>query len=213
VSNICELVGDFTNPILQPEATEVVKQHGELSKKSFPIPRPATSAGPAACPLCFGTSVCKCCNRRTKSRFSTQNDYDVRHVYMNRTHPEQVTPSWYGDSVGHYEGDTLVTDTVGIKFGPFAMVDIYGTPHTEAPHVVERYRLLDYESANESEDRGITKIFAFRSPTRVSRATRITRARDCCSSLQSMTRASSRPPGQPGLLIGARRAVGRNSSR
>src|SRR5216684_1997965 len=72
VSNIAELVGDFTNPILKPEAAEVVKQHGELPKKSFPIPRPATSAGPAACPSCFGTSACKCCNRRTKSRFSTQ---------------------------------------------------------------------------------------------------------------------------------------------
>ena len=82
------------------------------------------------------------------------NDYAVRHVYLNRTHPEHVTPSWYGDSVGHYEGDTLVIDTVGIKVGPFAMVDMYGTPHTEALHVVERYRLLDYEAANRSEGRG-----------------------------------------------------------
>jgi hypothetical protein len=47
------------------------------------------------------------------------NDYAVRHVYMNRTHPEHVTPTWYGDSVGHYEGDTLVIDAVGIKVGPF----------------------------------------------------------------------------------------------
>ena len=50
-----------------------------------------------------------------------------------------VTPAWYGDSVGHYEGDTLVIDTVGIKVGPFAMVDMYGTPHSAALHVVERY--------------------------------------------------------------------------
>jgi hypothetical protein len=54
-----------------------------------------------------------------------------------------VIPSWYGDSVGHYEGDTLVIDTVGIKIGPFSMVDWYGTPHAEALHVVERYRLLE----------------------------------------------------------------------
>jgi hypothetical protein len=64
-----------------------------------------------------------------------------------------VTPSWYGDSVGHYEGDTLVIDTVGIKVGPFAMVDWYGTPHTEALHVVERYWLLDYAAAKEGFDR------------------------------------------------------------
>ena len=76
-------------------------------------------------------------------------DHQVRHVRMNQSHPAHVTPSWYGDSVGHYEGDTLVIDTVGIKVGPFAMVDWYGTPHTEALHVVERYRLLDYEAAKE----------------------------------------------------------------
>ncbi len=69
---------------------------------------------------------------------------------LNQQHPAKVTPSWYGDSVGHYEGDTLVIDTVGVKSGPFAMVDMYGTPHSPALHVVERYRLLDYEVAKPS---------------------------------------------------------------
>ena len=78
---------------------------------------------------------------------------------MNERHPAQLTPSWYGDSVGHYEGDTLVIDTVGIKIGPFAMVDMYGTPHTEALHVVERYRLLDYESAKEALVRNARENF------------------------------------------------------
>jgi hypothetical protein len=65
---------------------------------------------------------------------------------MNQPHPARVTPSWFGDSVGHYEGDALVIDTVGVKIGPFAMVDMYGTPHSPALHVVERCRLLDYEA-------------------------------------------------------------------
>jgi hypothetical protein len=68
---------------------------------------------------------------------------------LNHPHPTYVTPSWNGDSVGHYEGDTLIIDTVGTKAGPFAMVDGYGTPHTAALHVVERYRLLEYEAAKE----------------------------------------------------------------
>ena len=87
------------------------------------------------------------------------NDHEVRHVRMNAQHPAKVTPSWYGDSVGHYEGDTLVIDTVGIKVGPYAMVDMYGTPHSEALHVVERYRSLDYEAANESEECGERENF------------------------------------------------------
>jgi hypothetical protein len=82
------------------------------------------------------------------------NDHEVRRVRMNQPHPAHVTPSWYGDSVGHYEGDTLIIDTVGVKIGPFAMVDMYGTPHSEALHVVERYRLLDYEAAKAAEERG-----------------------------------------------------------
>jgi hypothetical protein len=87
------------------------------------------------------------------------DQYQVRHVRLNEPHPAQVTPSWHGDSVGHYEGDTLVIDTVGMKIGPFAMVDLYGTPFTEALHVVERYRLLDYEAAKAAEERGEKENF------------------------------------------------------
>ena len=55
-----------------------------------------------------------------------------------------MTPSWR-NSVGHYEGDTLVIDTVGVKTDrPFAMVDMYGTPYSPALRVVERYRMVDY---------------------------------------------------------------------
>jgi hypothetical protein len=78
---------------------------------------------------------------------------------MNVLHPAQVTPSWNGDAVGRYEGDELVIDTVGVKIGPFAMVDEYGTPHTEALHVVERYRLLEYEAAKEFWERNAKANF------------------------------------------------------
>jgi hypothetical protein len=88
------------------------------------------------------------------------HDHEVRRVRLNQSHPARVTPSWYGDSVGHYEGDTLVIDTVGVKSGPFAMLDMYGTPFSSALHVVERYRLVDYETAKlaiEREDRVNTR--------------------------------------------------------
>ena len=67
---------------------------------------------------------------------------------MNQPHPAKLSPSWYGASVGHYEGDTLVIDTVGTKTDrPYEMLDLYGTPYTKALHVVERYRLIDYDAA------------------------------------------------------------------
>ena len=53
-----------------------------------------------------------------------------------------MRPSWYGESVGHYEGgDTLVVDTIGQSTKSF--VDNYRTPHTDKLHVVERYKLID----------------------------------------------------------------------
>jgi hypothetical protein len=87
-------------------------------------------------------------------------------VRVNATHPGHVTPSWNGDSVGRYEGDMLVIDTVGIRSDrPFAMVDMYGTPHTAALHVIERYRLLDHEAAKAAEERGENGNFPSRNPT------------------------------------------------
>ena len=82
-------------------------------------------------------------------------------VRLNQLHPAQLTPSWYGDSVGHYEGGTLVIDTVGFKVGPLSMVDHYGTPHTGALHVVERYRLVDYTTAKDALARDAKENFRF----------------------------------------------------
>jgi hypothetical protein len=52
-----------------------------------------------------------------------------------------LKPSWYGESVGHYEGDTLVVDTIGLNAKTF--LDNYRTPHTEKLHVIERWRMIE----------------------------------------------------------------------
>jgi hypothetical protein len=60
---------------------------------------------------------------------------------MNVPHSKKVTPSWYGESVGHYENGELVVDTIGLSDKTF--VDFYGTPHSNKEHVVERYKIVD----------------------------------------------------------------------
>ena len=72
---------------------------------------------------------------------------------LNQPHPATVIPSLHGDSEGHYQGDALVIDTVGIKLGPHRMIDRFGTPYTQALQVVDRYRLLDYEATKEALER------------------------------------------------------------
>src|SRR6202521_465120 len=151
--NGLQLVGDYTNPILKPEAAEIVKSHGAIALKGIGDPTPRNQCWPGGVPFVFPSGSTQLIQQPNKVTILYGYDHQVRHVRMNQSHPARVTPSWYGDSVGHYEGDALVIDTVGIKVGPFAMVDMYGTPHTEALHVVERYRLLDYEAAKEELER------------------------------------------------------------
>jgi hypothetical protein len=75
-------------------------------------------------------------------------------VRLHDRHPEPLTPSWYGDSVGHYEGDALVIDTVGVKTDrPYSMIDLFGTPYTKSLHIVERYRLRDYDDVKDAIER------------------------------------------------------------
>ena len=159
VANFQQLVGDYANPILQPWAAEVVKKHGEISLAGQGYPTPSNQCWPGGVPYVFWDFTVQIFQQPDHILMIYRQGHELRRVRLDAPHPAQVAPSWYGDSVGHYEGDTLVIDTVGIKVGPFAMVDMYGTPHTEALHVVERYRLLDYDAANEAEERGERENF------------------------------------------------------
>ena len=72
-------------------------------------------------------------------------DHFVRQIFTNgRQHPQDITPSWMGDSIGRWEGDTLVVDTVG--FNDKTWLDLVGHPHSDALHVVERIRRVKHDS-------------------------------------------------------------------
>jgi hypothetical protein len=70
-----------------------------------------------------------------------ESDMQTRRVYLNVPHSANPKPSWYGESVGHYDGDELVVDTIGMNDKTF--VDNYRTPHTDRIHVVERFKLIE----------------------------------------------------------------------
>jgi hypothetical protein len=69
------------------------------------------------------------------------NIHSYRQIFMNAKHPEDPDPTWYGHSIGHWEGNTLVVDTVG--FNDKFWFDYKGHPHTEKLHTVERYTRTD----------------------------------------------------------------------
>jgi hypothetical protein len=154
VSNYDQLVGDYHNPILQPKTAAVVKKFGEISLAGITFPSPANQCWPEPVPYIYKNFAIQIFQRPDTTVIIYDQDHEVRHIRMNVPHPAKVVPSWYGDSVGHYEGDTLVVDTIGTRTDrPFAMIDLYGTPYSDKLHVVERYRLVSYEEAKEGIER------------------------------------------------------------
>jgi hypothetical protein len=70
------------------------------------------------------------------------NIHSYRQIFVDgRKHPDDPDPTWYGHSIGHYEGNTLVVDTVG--FNDKFWFDFRGHPHTEKLHTLERYTRKD----------------------------------------------------------------------
>jgi hypothetical protein len=139
-------VGDYTNPILRPEAAAAVKRFGEMAQ-TVGVSDAETECWPESPPYLFRIQETQIIQQRDRILIVYSYSNQIRRIRLNQNHPEHVTASWMGDSVGHFEGDTLVVDTVGIKKGPYSMLDRYGTPYSDALHLVERFHLIDREAA------------------------------------------------------------------
>jgi hypothetical protein len=159
VNTASQLIGDDSNPILKPAAAQEVKRRGESELHGVPNASARNQCWPEGLPAVFRDMTIQMLLQPDRVTILYDYDHEVRRVRMNQPHPTQVAPTWYGDSVGHYEDDTLVIDTVGIKVGPLTMVDNLGTPQSAAMHVIERYRLLDYARAREGQIRGLQENF------------------------------------------------------
>jgi hypothetical protein len=93
--NINQLVGDYTNPILKPEAAEVLKRHGEIMLTGAGYPDPRNQCTPQGVPYVFSSGGMQLLQQPDKITILYDYDHQVRHVRMNQPHPSQVTPSWY----------------------------------------------------------------------------------------------------------------------
>ena len=162
ISDYDQLVGDYKSPILQPWAAEVVKRFGEMSLAGITFPNPSNQCWPHPVPFIFKQFTMQMIQQPDRIIMLYSGDHELRRVRMNASHPAPLKPSWYGDSIGHYEGDTLVIDTVGVKTDrPYAMQDLFGTPYTDKLHIVERYRLRDYDDVKDALDRNKKENWLF----------------------------------------------------
>jgi hypothetical protein len=161
ISNYDQLVGDYKSPVLQPWAAAVVKKFGEISLAGITFPNPSNQCWPFPMPFIYKQFLMQMIQQPDRILMMYNGD-QLRRVRLNQPHPSPPAPSWYGDSVGHYEGDTLVIDTVGVKTDrPYAMIDLFGTPYTDKLHIVERYRLRDYDDVKDALDRNKKENWLF----------------------------------------------------
>jgi hypothetical protein len=136
-------IGDISNPNLKQWAKDIMKKDNDevLGGKFAFTARSSCKPGgvPGFDVLLGGALAILQSPREVTMIFSGNNE--VRHILLNASHSANPKPSWYGDSVGHYEGDTLVVDTIGLNDKTF--LDNYRTPHTAKLHVIERWRLIE----------------------------------------------------------------------
>lgn len=93
----------------------------------------------------YGTDIVQVPDQEVIYFFHTGGSHTFRAIYMDgRGHPEDLDPSYDGHSIGYWDGDTLVIDTVG--FNERGWIDARGAPTTEQLHLTERITRLDYDT-------------------------------------------------------------------
>ena len=137
-------IADTTNPILKPWAVEQMEKANDevragkvpfiTRERCWPAGVPGFTVYTRIQPIFF-------LQEKDKVTIINELNWQVRHIHLNVPHSKDLKPSWYGESVGHYEGDELVVDTIGLNDKTF--VDNYRTPHTDKIHVIERFKLIE----------------------------------------------------------------------
>lgn len=108
-----------------------------------PYTRCKPSGGPRQIATAYGTELWEMPESKRFYITQTGGPHSYRVVYMDgRPHPADLEPSYYGHSIGYWEGDTLVVDTVG--FNEKMWIDREGTPTTEKLHLIERFTRTDF---------------------------------------------------------------------
>jgi hypothetical protein len=162
--NVVNRVGDFTNPNLTEWAA------AELERRARPVMEggipfiPNSRCWPGGVPGLHFFPASVFYLQTEDQVWILKNRGEVRRVYLDVPHSDDPGFTWYGESIGHYEGgNTLVVDTVGLDDkGP---IDRYNIPHTRALHVVERH-IINADLTELRVEMTISDPGAFREPWR-----------------------------------------------
>jgi hypothetical protein len=147
-----ERLADAENPNLTPWAADKMRKRNEEVRNGHRAFEPQSRCWPGGVPaqLLFVAEPVYFIQTPSEVWIMWERDHLVRRVFLNREHGKNVKPSWFGESVGHYENGELVVDTTGLIENEFSVVDSNATPHTKDLHVVERWKVVEGGNALEA---------------------------------------------------------------
>jgi hypothetical protein len=132
---------------LQPWAKALTNERHLSALASEPYTRCKPSGGPRQFMSPYGLEIVDLPELQRIYVFNISNAMSYRTIYMDgRAHPANLPPSYFGHSVGHWEGDTLVIDSVG--FNEYFWMNRDGLPHTSQLHLTEKLTRTDFDTLN-----------------------------------------------------------------
>lgn len=138
-------VADLNNPILQPWVREVLRKRNEYLLAGEQGFGPRQNCWLVGAPAFWLAAVFQPIfiiqSAKEVVMVAQTDNHQIRHIHLDVPHTANPAPSWFGESVGYYDGDTLVIDTIGLNTR--TVIDDHMIPHTDRLHVVERLHMTD----------------------------------------------------------------------
>jgi hypothetical protein len=136
-------IGDVSNPNLKPWVAAAMKKDNDevLAGKYAYTARSSCAPGGVPGFMIFPAQPIHFVQTPKQVWILYQGNAEVRRIHLGVPHTQNPKSSFYGESVGRYEGDTLVIDTIGLNNK--TVLDAYRTPHSDKLHVTERWRMVD----------------------------------------------------------------------
>jgi hypothetical protein len=132
---------------IQDWALQLTHHRQKIFLASEPYTRCKPAGGPRQIMSPYGFEIVDVPELQRVFIITTSNAMTYRVIYTDgREHPEDLLPSYFGHSIGHWEGDTLVVDTVGFNEKSWFSRD--GLPTTDQLHLIERYSRPDLNTLN-----------------------------------------------------------------
>ncbi|MBT3711001.1 MAG: hypothetical protein HOG19_16285 [Gammaproteobacteria bacterium] len=132
---------------IQPWAKALTNYRHDIFLASEPYTRCKPASGPRSIMSPYGLEIVSVPDLQRMYIFNISNAMSYRIIYMDgREHPEDLRPSYSGHSVGHWEGDTLVVDTIGMNEKSWMSRD--GLPSTDQLHLIERFTRPSLDTAH-----------------------------------------------------------------